>query len=130
SVRSAGRASSSRRGGRSPRRPDAVAPSGNEPAGRPRVRSFPTGGRAVTPNRSRLLAAAAVLGGLTWAVSAADPPKPVPKPAGSNDAELVERVIAGRKEYQQSLVALYDHYAKSGDRERAKWGEEELRSFH
>ena len=76
--------------------------------------------------------AIALLAGLTWAAIAADPPatKAPAKPTGSNDAELVERVIAARKEYQQSLVALYDHYTKAGDRERAKWVEEELRAHH
>jgi len=64
---------------------------------------------------------------------AADPIKALPpgKPmTGPNDAELVERLIAARKEYQQTLVALYEHYARSGDRERAKWVEEELKAFH
>ena len=83
-------------------------------------------------DRTRLIVATAALAGLTAMALAADPPKPVPgKPAaGPGDAELVERVIAARKEYQQSLVALYDHYARTGDRERAKWVEDELRSHH
>ena len=66
---------------------------------------------------------------------AADPPAPTPKPntrppAGPNDAELVERLVAARKEYLQSLISLYEQYAKSGDRERAKWAEDELKAFH
>jgi tetratricopeptide (TPR) repeat protein len=66
------------------------------------------------------------LGGLAFA----DQAKAPPRPGGPNDAELVERVVAARKEYQQSLVALFEHYAKSGDRERAKWAEDELKAFH
>jgi hypothetical protein len=61
---------------------------------------------------------------------AADPPKLAPAPAAPTDGPLVERVIAARKEYQASLVALYQQYEKSGDKERAKWVEEELKEFH
>lgn len=63
---------------------------------------------------------------------AADVPKPpaVPGPAAPNDGPLVERVIAARKEYQASLVALYQQYEKSGDKEKAKWVEDELKQFH
>ena len=57
-----------------------------------------------------------LIGGVCWA---ADAPKPK-----AGDAELVERVVSARKEYQQSLVALYDHYVKAGDREKAKWVED------
>jgi hypothetical protein len=59
---------------------------------------------------------------------AADPPKPAP--AAPTDGPLVERVIAARKEYQASLVALYQQYEKSGDKERARWVEDELKEFH
>ena len=58
------------------------------------------------------------------------PAKVVPKPGTSTDSESVERVLAARKEYQASLVALYQHYDKSGDRGRMKWVEEELKTFH
>ena len=58
------------------------------------------------------------------------PAKAVPKPGASSDSESVERVLAARKEYQASLVALYQHYDKSGDRGRMKWVEEELKTFH
>ena len=67
---------------------------------------------------------------LLFAQTPAAKPIPAPTPTAANDGPLVERVIAARKEYQQSLVALYDHYAKAGDRERCKWVEEELKSFH
>jgi hypothetical protein len=61
------------------------------------------------------------------------PAKPVPAPAApatANDGPLVERVIAARKEYQASLVALYQQYEKTGDKERARWVEDELKEFH
>lgn len=66
-----------------------------------------------------------IVAGVCWA---ADAPKPGKSAAG--DAELVERVVSARKEYQQSLVTLYDHYVKVGDRERAKWVEDELKAYH
>ena len=77
---------------------------------------------------ARYALAAVILG--SYAIAADAPKAPAPKPGGTNDAELVERVVAARKEYQQSLVALYEHYAKSGDRERAKWAEDELKAYH
>jgi hypothetical protein len=59
------------------------------------------------------------------------PAKPIPAPApAANDGPLVEKVIAARKEYQASLVALYQQYEKGGDKEKAKWVEEELKAFH
>lgn len=67
----------------------------------------------------------------TTLLLAADPPKaPAPAPAAPTDGPLVERVIAARKEYQASLVALYQQYEKSGDKEKAKWVEDELKQFH
>ena len=61
----------------------------------------------------------------------AEPPKvAIPGNAKPSDSEGVERVLAARKEYQTSLVALYAHYEKSGDRGRMKWVEEELKTFH
>ena len=64
-------------------------------------------------------------------VFAVDPVAVPPSKTGAqNDTELVERLLASRKEYQSSLIALYEHYAKAGDREHAKWVEEELKSYH
>ncbi len=65
-----------------------------------------------------------LVAGVCWA---ADAPK---QKAGPGDAELVERVVSARKEYQQSLVALYEHYLKVGDRQRAQWVEDELKAYH
>lgn len=61
---------------------------------------------------------------------AADPVKVAPKPSAPGDSEAVERVLAARKEYQASLVALYQTYEKTGDRGRMKWAEDELKAFH
>ena len=51
-------------------------------------------------------------------------------PAKDADAVLVERLLSARKEYQASLIALWEVYTKAGDRERAKWVEEELKAYH
>ena len=51
-------------------------------------------------------------------------------PTKDADAVLVERLLAARKEYQASLIALWEVYTKAGDRERAKWVEEELKAYH
>lgn len=57
----------------------------------------------------------------------------IPPPAGSahsNDVQLVERCLAARKEYEGSLKALYEHYAKAGDKQRLQWAERELMAYH
>jgi len=73
--------------------------------------------------------------GLTAVVlgQAKAPPPGGAKPPGSvpaSDVELVERLLAARKEYQVSLQELRKHYVAVGDVERARWAEEELRQFH
>lgn len=69
-------------------------------------------------------------------VAQAEPPaKP---PAANNnrpgsmpsDLELVERLLAARRDYQLILEQLRSHYLTVGDVERAHWAEEELRQFH
>ncbi|MBY0459627.1 MAG: hypothetical protein K2V38_20095 [Gemmataceae bacterium] len=89
-----------------------------------------------------VLAGAGVTGG-TWAVCA-QPSKPLteqgktspPLPPGdanppaATDVALVERNIAARKEYEASLKALYEHYAKVGDKQRLAWAERELMAYH
>lgn len=67
----------------------------------------------------------------------AEPPGKAPAPAGNakgatgaSDIELVERLLAARRDYQLSLEHLRTHYLSVGDLERAKWAEEELRQFH
>jgi TolA-binding protein len=43
---------------------------------------------------------------------------------------MVKRVIAARREYQNSLEQLHAHYDSTGDLERRKWAETELLQFH
>ncbi len=50
--------------------------------------------------------------------------------AAVSDIELVERVLAGRREYQRSLEQLRSYYLSQGDVERARWAEDELRQYH
>ena len=57
------------------------------------------------------------------------PPGDAPPAAGS-DAALVERALAARKEYESSLKALYEHYAKTGEKQRLMWAERELMAYH
>jgi hypothetical protein len=54
---------------------------------------------------------------------------PLP-PAAASDVELVERVIAARKEYESSLKTLHEHYQRAGDKQRMQWSEKELISYH
>lgn len=55
---------------------------------------------------------------------------PPPSLSGSSDIELVERLLAARREYQTSLEQLRAHYLSVGDSEKARWAEEELRGYH
>jgi tetratricopeptide (TPR) repeat protein len=48
----------------------------------------------------------------------------------TGDVELVERLLAARREYQLTLEALRQHYVTAGDIERARWAEDELKQFH
>ncbi len=53
------------------------------------------------------------------------------KPTASvSDIEIVERLLAARRDYQLVLEKLRNHYAAAGDMERARWAEEELIQFH
>ena len=51
-------------------------------------------------------------------------------PAKVTDVPLVERLMAARKEYQLTLESLRVHYVKTGDIERARMAEDELKEFH
>jgi hypothetical protein len=75
----------------------------------------------------------AVLAVTAWvAVQAQSPTTPTGKGGASSatDLEVVEKVLAARKEYQKSLEVLRAHYIKAGDLEKARWAEEELRQYH
>lgn len=58
------------------------------------------------------------------------PPAPRSSPAAPSDIELVERLLAARRDYQLTLEQLRAHYIKVGDVERSRWAEEELRQYH
>jgi TolA-binding protein len=50
--------------------------------------------------------------------------------AKGGDLELVQKVLAARKEYQKTLEQLYVHYHQNNDKERERWAKEELVGFH
>jgi tetratricopeptide (TPR) repeat protein len=63
----------------------------------------------------------------------ADPPPPTPKGAPldrAGEVELVEAVLKARKDYWTSLDKLRQHYRASNELEKARWVEDELRSYH
>jgi hypothetical protein len=71
--------------------------------------------------------------GLALSAPAQAPPAAAPAAAGANtnaDLELVERLLAARRDYQVTLEQLRSHYLSVGDTERAHWTEEELRQYH
>ncbi len=78
----------------------------------------------------------AILLGLVLAAQADPPAKPpaaapATRPGSApSDLELVERLLAARRDYQLSLEQLRSHYLTVGDVERAQWAEEELRQYH
>jgi hypothetical protein len=81
------------------------------------------------------------IGVIGWA-AAQSPTKPLsdPKkgaaadtalpPPAATDVDVVERLLAARKEYENSLKALYEHYHRSGDKQRSQWSEKELMGYH
>jgi hypothetical protein len=79
----------------------------------------------------------AILFGLTAAspfgLQAAGPPAPAPAPKPTDqrsDIELVERLLAARRDYQGTLEQLRSHYLAIGDVEKSRWAEDELRQYH
>jgi hypothetical protein len=67
---------------------------------------------------------------LAWAQAAKPAPGVAKPPQGVADIELVERVLASRREYQRALEKLRLHYLDTGDTERARWAEDELKQYH
>jgi hypothetical protein len=70
---------------------------------------------------------------VVFALTSEAPSQEKDKKAGTTkitDVPLVERLLAARKEYQHTLEALRKHYIKTGDVERARWAEDELKEFH
>jgi hypothetical protein len=78
----------------------------------------------------RLGLATVAVGSLSFLSLGADKPAPTKIPAPEGDEKYIQKVANARADYQSSLIALYDHYTKVSDRERAKWVEEELRTYH
>src|SRR5262245_14226173 len=66
---------------------------------------------------------------LSNAQAPADKAKKAPS-GKTSDVELVERLLAARKEYQLTLEELRKYYIKTGDITRARWSEEELLQYH
>ena len=72
-------------------------------------------------------------GGITISVLADSKDSPPAKGSSAEkpgEVELVEGVIKARKDYWASLDKLRQHYVATSELEKAKWVEEELRSFH
>ena len=68
-----------------------------------------------------------VLAGMPYAQN------PPPNPLGNNkngDLEIVQKLLAVRRDYQKTLEQLYVHYHQVNDKERERWAKEELVSFH
>jgi tetratricopeptide (TPR) repeat protein len=81
----------------------------------------------------RLLAAGVLACGLTLAVVADTNAPPTPKGSAADrggEVELVEGVLKARKDYWTSLDKLRQHYVATHDVEKAKWVEDELKSYH
>ncbi len=81
------------------------------------------------------LAAAAVVVPLCAQVPSANNNPPASSGAAGNasrggDIELYEKLLIARRDYQKSLENLRAYYLQTGDVERAKWAEEELRQYH
>jgi TolA-binding protein len=65
-----------------------------------------------------------------WAQGPGTAPPAAARAPAASDIELVERILAARRDYQLSLEQLRAHYLAVQDTERARWAEEELRQFH
>jgi TolA-binding protein len=79
-----------------------------------------------------LTAALGLAAGLYAQTPSTPPPKPgaTTKPPAKSDVEMVERLLAARKEYQATLESLRASYAATGEIEKARWAEDELIQFH
>ena len=84
--------------------------------------------------RPLLLAAVGLLAGVLPLLHGQTPQTKAPTKSANggktNDVELVERLLAVRKEYQITLENLRAHYLQAGDIERARLAEDELLQFH
>jgi TolA-binding protein len=74
-----------------------------------------------------------IAGGISIAVLADSPATTPSKPPAADkpgEVDLVENVIKARKEYWASLDKLRQNYIATNEIEKAKWVEDELRSYH
>ncbi len=72
-------------------------------------------------------------GGVTVVVLAETPSSSTPKEKTAENAgevELVEGVIKARKDYWVALDKLRQHYVAAHEIEKAKWVEDEVKSYH
>src|SRR5438128_8697602 len=74
-----------------------------------------------------LLAGAMVLGPVVLAQQPGTPAKTA-KP--TSDMPLVRSLLECRSKYQETLEQLRLFYMSSGDLEKARWAEDELRQYH
>jgi len=87
------------------------------------------------PSRRFTCVLLVALAGVTAGTGGQNPaatPERSGNPAANNtgDIELVERVLAARRDFQLSLERLRNYYLAAGDLERAHYAEEELKQFH
>jgi TolA-binding protein len=79
----------------------------------------------------RWLAPLLVLFGIAFLAATQYAQTPPAAPAAkSDDLELVQKLLAARREYRKALEQLYVHYHQVNDKERERWAKEELVSFH
>jgi tetratricopeptide (TPR) repeat protein len=57
-------------------------------------------------------------------------PKDTSPTTKGNEVELIESVLKARKDYWVSLDKLRQHYIAVNEIEKAKWAEDELKSYH
>lgn len=58
------------------------------------------------------------------------PPASPGGPHKNGDLEIVQKLIAARREYRKTLEQLYVHYHQVNDKERERWAKEELIHLH
>src|SRR5438552_1540050 len=77
-----------------------------------------------------ILAAVFALFGIAWGQEGKDKDDKPANLGANKDLPLVQRLLAARSEYQQTLEKLRKHYIATGDIQRARWAEEELLQYH
>src|SRR6185369_6721397 len=51
-------------------------------------------------------------------------------PGKGSHVDLVQKLLAARRDYQKTLEQLRLHYFQANDMERMRWAEEELKQYH